>query len=82
MIGGRVSYGRVLPRGSWELFYEFSNQRQDGFSSDRDDIVQHRVRASRDFIIGSRWSFSIYAQGVAWDDSKSLSLAFFLQRSF
>jgi hypothetical protein len=82
VLGGRASFGRAVDGGYWELLYEFSTQTQAGFTGDLGDILQHRVRASRDFDFSGAWRFSVYADGVLWDDHGAVSVGFYLQKSF
>jgi hypothetical protein len=82
VLGGRARYSRLTGRGTWELLYELSSQRQDGFTPEFADILQHRLRASRDFQFESLWRLSVFAEGLLWDDEPSVNLGLFLQRSF
>lgn len=83
VLGSRFEYGRYLSAaGRWDLSYEIANHRRDGFSSDRDDILQHRLRASFDLNFWSGWLLSLYGQGTHWDSETYLSTGFYLQRTF
>jgi hypothetical protein len=82
VLGGRVAFDKFTNDGQWSLLYEISDQRQDGFTEDFDDIVQHRVRGSRDFRFGPAWRLSVYAEGYYWNEDPAASAGFFLQRSF
>ena len=80
--GVRLSGGRIMRKGRWNVFYEFSNRHQKGFPEDRNDIYHHRVRASHDFYGDSGWGWSIYAEGNLWDTEFNWSLGLEIQRRF
>ena len=82
LVGTRLGYGRYLENGRWDVFYEFGAHHLEGFSSNFDDLNQHRLRASRDFRFGAGWNLALYAEGRAWDEELSGSLGFYLQKSF
>lgn len=79
-LGGRFSAGRYVADGRWALDYEFTQNRLDGFSSDNDDLPQHRLRFSRDHAWGS-WDLSWRLEGLTYDDENALTLGLYLQRS-
>src|SRR5262249_49976747 len=62
VYGARISYGRYLLSGSWDVLYEISQHHEDGFSSDRDDILQHRLRAALNFYYVYGCTLSLFAQ--------------------
>jgi hypothetical protein len=82
VAGARFSVGRWLENGRWDAFYEIADMHQIGFSDDRDDILQHRLRGSRDFELGRGWRISLYGEGRLWDDEDSWSLGGYLQKTF
>jgi hypothetical protein len=82
VLGARVQYARLAPNSSWDLLYEFSNHHLMGLPSDRDDLFQHRLRASGHLFMESGWDFSLYAEGLVWDDEFSWSLGFGFSRRF
>ena len=82
VAGARFSVGRWLENGRWDAFYEIADMHQLGFSDDRDDILQHRLRGSRDFELGRGWRISLYGEGRLWDDEDSWSLGGYLQKTF
>jgi len=81
-LGARASFGRFTGGGSWALDYEFSQNRIAGFSSDNDDLPQHRLvlRSERRDVFG--WDLSLRLEGLLYDDETAGTLAFYLQRSF
>ena len=80
--GARIGYGRSFGSGRWDLLYELADFRQNGFDSDNDDILQHRLRASHEIFTTSGWTFSWYAEGLRWSDEFGAVVGAFLQRSF
>jgi len=81
-FGGRVTLGRTLPRGSFDVFYEVGNHHFDGFTADRDDLIQHRVFATRTFTFDPAWILTAHAGAHFWDEDSAWSLGFFVQRTF
>jgi len=82
VAGVRVSFGRRRANGHWDLLYEFSNHHQLGFPGDRNDIFHHRLRASGGMSLPDGWDFSLYAEGLLYDEEISWSLGFTFQRRF
>ena len=80
--GARVSYGRSLEGGQFNLAYEIALQHHKSFPSDRDDLIQHRARLTRSFYTASGWDLSVHAEGRLWDDELSWAAGIYLQRSF
>ncbi|HVS19796.1 MAG TPA: hypothetical protein VMT18_14420 [Planctomycetota bacterium] len=80
--GTRFMWARLDDRGSWNVFYELAFQRIHDFSSDRDDILQHWLGASRNLTSVMGWNLSLSAQTRLWDDFNSWNLGFYLQRNF
>ena len=68
--------------GHWNLLYELSKHELEAFDAEFDDLIQHRLRASRDFYSSSGWNASIYAQTLLGDGEDALSLGVYLQKSF
>ena len=82
-VGGlRVVLGRELRRGRWDVLYELAHHHQDGFTDDRDDLLQNRLRGSRLFPLRGGWTLSPYAELDYWDQELAWSLGFWLQRRF
>lgn len=79
VYGSRFSYGRP---GRWDVMYELSQNDWSDFDVDSDDLLQHRVRATREVHLQSGWDLSMYGQGLFWDDESSWSLGVYLQHSF
>jgi len=82
LVGGRLSFGRYVSSGSWDVSYELTQRREDGFSGDFDDILQHRLRLSASFYEVFGCTLSIYGQAVFFDSEVGFSTGFYLQRSF
>lgn len=81
-VGGRVSLGARTELGHWDVGYEFAQHRFEGFSSNNDDLPQHRVRASQECHFSSGWSLSGYVESQFWDDEQAFAVGFYLQKSF
>ncbi len=82
VYGGYLSYGRALEIGRWDVFYEFGFHDNAGFTEERDDVVQHRLRGTRLFVLPSGWNISAFVEGQLWDDEGAWSLGFYAQKSF
>lgn len=81
-FGGQATFGRWLDDGRWDLFYEFSWNTIVGFADDADDVLQHRLRFSRDLRDFAGWSVDLHAEGRIFDDEGSITLGFYLQRRY
>lgn len=81
-LGARVTVGRTTDNGHYDVFYELANHHFDGFATNRDDLLQHRVFASRSFTLDAAWSLTAHANAHFWDSDSAWSGGFFLQRSF
>lgn len=81
-IGARASYGRYGDGGSWTVLYEIVDHHLDGFSSDRDDLIQHRIRGTLDFYMSEAWTLSLYGEGGFWDDDSSIAGGVYMQTNF
>ena len=68
--------------GRWDVWYELANHHLDGFSDNRDDLLQHQLRASHDTQIGDGWDLSLTADATAWDEEGALAIGIYLQRRF
>jgi len=82
VVGGRITYGRSLRRGRWDILYEIAGHREEGFSSSFDDILQQRLRGSLDLFFTGGWSLSFYGQASLWDDDTTVSAGAYVQKSF
>jgi len=80
-VGTRLTYGRFLDRGRWDIFYEAVNFRNHDFSPNVDEVMQQRARASRGFYTESGWDVAIFAEGNLWDDELAYTLGFHLQKN-
>jgi hypothetical protein len=62
--------------------YEIGFHEQVGFTEAVDDVLQHRLRGSREFHSASGWELSLYVEGRFWEDEGTAILGLYLQRSF
>jgi len=81
-VGGRASLGSSTSMGDWRLGYEFSYDDVKGFDADNNSLPNHRIGASWETHSASRWSFSLHAELLLFDEETSVLAGFFLQRSF
>ena len=81
-VGARLTFGRNVATGHWDIMYEISSHSQTGFEDENDDMVMHRIRTSREFHDISGWNLSLYGESNIWDEDSSYSLGIFLQKSF
>lgn len=82
VLGMRTSLGRYTESGRWDLFYEFSNQHLHGRDDSGDDMFQHRFRGAHTFFLGARWSASLHAEGLIYDEDLAWSVGFHMQKTF
>ena len=82
VFGARLGIGVQDGGGRWDLTYELAHQDNLGFDDNNDDLVQHRVRASRDWLTALGWNLSVYADFVSWDEEQGLLAGFFAQKGF
>jgi hypothetical protein len=81
-LGLRGRYAHDLANGFWDVSYELVNQDNLGFADDNDDLVQQRLRGSRQVTTRSGWYLSGYVEADYWEDEQGLTLGFNVQRSF
>jgi hypothetical protein len=81
-VGGRINYGRPVGDARWDIFYEFTNHHLLGFPPDRNDLIQHRVRASGTLASPAGWDITVYGQAVLYDDQLNWSAGFTFQKRF
>lgn len=82
LVGARAAFRRSVDQGLWSLEYELVNNRFDGFSGDNNDLPEHRVRLSADHYTSGGWTISGHLDGMVWDNETSITVGFYLQRSF
>jgi len=82
LYGVRGTLGYAAGRAYWELLYEVGFHHILNFLNDRDDLVQHRFRASGGFDLRSGWNVSLYAEGVLYDDDLAWSVGLAVQKDF
>ena len=81
-MGGRIHYSVPSASGTWNWYYDLSLRHNKDIADDRDEWLQHRLRASHDFKIFGDWESHIYTEARLWDTEFSWSVGIFLQRSF
>lgn len=81
-VGARINYTVPSPSGSWNWYYDISFRHSLDIADDRDDWLQHRLRASHDLRIFGDWETYVYSEARLWDLEFSWSIGFFLQKSF
>ncbi len=80
--GARLGYGGFTATGRWDVVYEISDHRQDGFTGALQDLVHQRVFASRSFTLAGGWSVAVNAQALYIDRDLSWSAGAFVQKNF
>jgi hypothetical protein len=81
VAGARASIGQVSGSTRWDLFYEVSEHHIDGFPSDINDLIQHRIRAS----LGAHratWDATLYGEATLYDTEFAWTFGLFFQRRF
>lgn len=81
-LGGRIGFEFPDDFGSWQLEYELSDHRLDGFTGDNNDLPIHRWSVWRDWHSGSGWNLSARLEAALYDDENALTASLYLQRSF
>jgi hypothetical protein len=76
-----VTVGRPTNNGRWDALYEIANHHFDGFTANRDDLLQHRVYATQTFDFAP-WNLTAHAGAHLWDDDTAWSVGLYAQRSF
>lgn len=82
VVGVRVEHGGTYSYGRLDLLYELGFVHHEGFPSDRDDLLQHRLGALVSSDLGSDWNATFFADGTLWDEDLSLGLGIYLQKHF
>ena len=82
VYGARGGFGRTEGRVRWDVFYEISLHHLAGVQDDRDDLIQHRVRASGGFGLDGGWDFAAHAEGVLYDSEFTWSIGLSVQKRF
>ncbi len=81
-LGGRGYMRRWDADGGWSLEYELANNDLVGFTSQNDDLPQHRVRAQWDHVSIDNWSVRLSLDAQLWDTEHSLVASVHVNRSF
>lgn len=82
LAGARLAYGRTSGNLRWDVFYEVSFHHFDGFDDDRDDLIQHRLRASGTLLTASGWDVLAYAEASVYDEEVAGTIGFSFQRRY
>lgn len=82
LYGLRLAYGIQANRSRWDLSYEYFQSDQVGFTSENDNIEQHRIVASTDYQSTSGWSVSLHAGASFWTEEVAVAAGLYIQRSF
>lgn len=81
-IGGRGYLRDWGPSGGWSLEYELANNDLVGFTSQNDDLPQHRIRVQWDHVSIEGWSVRLSLDTQLWDSEHSLLGSLHVNRSF
>jgi len=82
IVGARASFSRSFDLGRWGFEYELANSRFVGFSSNNDDLAEHRLRLFTDLFLSGGFNLAVHVDTFLWDDENSLSAGFYLQKNF
>ncbi len=82
VVGVRLNHGKYVDGGRWDLFYEISGHNFDHFPADANDLIQHRIRASRSFNLREDWLLSLFGDLFIFDDDASWAVGFDMNKSF
>jgi hypothetical protein len=83
LLGARVSFGRSFrENGRWDVMYEFTFHHLEEFVNDRDDIFQHRVRASASLFLDRGWDLAAHVEVFLYDTELFWTLGFSVQKRF
>ncbi len=82
VLGARCAFSAEVTDGRWDLFYEISRHHITGAASDRDDLMQHRVRAARTLYRTLGCELELHAQLQVWGDDLAWDLGFTFQKKF
>lgn len=82
LAGWRASIGGRGARVGWTAAYEFVLNEAQGFSSNNDELPQHRASGSFDWDTASGWNLSLNAAVLTYDEETGYTAGLYLQRSF
>lgn len=82
LVGWSATLGGRGEHVGWNAGYEFVLNEQQGFSSDNDELPQHRASASLDWFAASGWSASLNGSLLLYDEETGYTAGLYLQRSF
>lgn len=83
IAGARASFGRSIGgKGRWDVLYEFAFHHMEEFPNNRDDIFQHRVRASAGVFLDGGWDLAANVDVFLYDTELSWTVGFSVQKRF
>ncbi|MHC5063586.1 MAG: hypothetical protein ACYTG5_06395 [Planctomycetota bacterium] len=82
VVGIRLNHGQFLDNGRWDFLYEISGHNFDHFPADANDLIQHRIRASRTLRLREDWLFTLHGDLFIFDDDASWAVGFDMNKSF
>ena len=82
VIGARAIWNKRVDGGMYNVFYEIANHRETDFPEAITDVVQHRLRFSRNFFTASGFDADAYGEVQVIGTDISYTLGLFFQRRF
>lgn len=82
LAGWSASIGGGGATIGWRAGYEFVLNKEQGFSSENDELPQHRASANLDWNTASGWSVSLHGEYLLYDEEDGYAAGLFVQRSF
>lgn len=82
LAGWRASLGGGAAQVAWNLGYEFVLNDQQGFSTDNDELPQHRASLDLDWNTPTGWSLALHGAYLIYDEEDGYTAGLYLQRSF
>jgi hypothetical protein len=80
--GLRLEHGGTFGWGRLDALYELGFVTFDGFPSDRDDLLQHRLAGVVSTDLGGGWDATFTVDATFYDDEFALGAGIYLQRLF
>ena len=81
-VGARLSTGKAIEDGRWDISYEIADRHQDDFSHVSDDLWEHALRGSRAFYLPNGWYVSVDGVTRRFDDDMSWALSLYVHKTF
>ncbi len=82
VLGARVRWDLADARGRWGAGYELALHHEQGYPDDRDDLLQHRLHASREMFSILGGNLSIHGEATIWGEDVAWTVGFLFQRNF